>query len=421
MKYWASQAEKGRAVSPGSACATLPHPLLPCWAGTCEEQGRWHSASSRLEPAPGPSRYKTTCPPPQAPQRRKGRATMSPRSRERQQRPAGLNPRPLRALFLLVLSAASAQGGFPSSRECLTYQSVNSSSVACYSPSTFPSPLPSDTTHLTVEFSNLTKLPADALQGAPHLCELHLSSNQLEELPAKLLVPAPGLQVLDLTRNALTQLPPGLFWGAAALHTLVLKENRLEVVQASWLQGLKALGFLDLSWNRLWTLSPGLLANLTGLRTLDLGDNQLEALPPGLLRGPLHLERLHLQGNRPRAFREDLLSPQPSLRYLFLNNRLTTVAAGAFQGLTQLDMLDLSDNLLSTVPRGLWASLGKPARDMRDGFDLSGSPWVCDQNLDNLYHWLRANRRAMFSQNTIRCAAPEALKGQALLEVAASW
>ncbi|KAM6168055.1 leucine-rich alpha-2-glycoprotein [Erethizon dorsatum] len=335
--------------------------------------------------------------------------------------PGGHNPRLSRTLFLLVLSMASAQGGFPSPRGCLTYQYVKNISVACYSPSTFPSPLPSNTTHLAVEFSNLTQLPANALQGAPGLLELHLSSNRLEELPAKLLVPVPGLKVLDLTRNALTQLPPGLFWASASLHTLVLKENRLEVVQASWLHGLKALGFLDLSGNRLRMLSPGLLANLTCLRTLDLGDNQLEVLPPDLLRGPLDLERLLLQGNRLRALSKDLLLPQPGLRYLFLHdNKLATVAAGAFQGLRQLDMLDLSNNLLTTVPRGLWASLGKPARDMQDGFDLSGNPWVCDQNLDDLYRWLVVNRHTMFSQNSTCCTGPEALRGQTLLAVAGS-
>ncbi|XP_010633112.1 leucine-rich alpha-2-glycoprotein [Fukomys damarensis] len=377
--------------------------------------------SSCLNPAPRPSRYKTTCPRPEESWKKKRRATMSPRSREQQQRPGGRKPCLSRSLFLLVLTMASAQADFPGPRECVTYQSDSHSSVSCYSPSTFPGPLPRDTVRLAVEFSSLTRLPADALRGTPGLRELHLSSNRLEELPAELLLPVPGLKVLDLTRNALTQLPPSLFRASAALHTLVLKENRLRAMQASWLHGLKALAFLDLSGNHLRVLPPGLLANLPVLRTLDLGDNQLEVLPPALLRGPLDLERLDLQGNRLRALGEDLLAPQPGLRYLFLNdNRLAVVAAGAFRGLRQLDMLDLSNNLLTTVPRGLWVSLGKPTRDMRDGFDLSGNPWVCDQNLDDLYRWLLANRHRMFSWNGTCCAGPEALKGQVLLTVAGS-
>ncbi|KAF3829573.1 hypothetical protein GH733_003837 [Mirounga leonina] len=299
--------------------------------------------------------------------------------------------------------------------------SSNGSSVSCHPPAKLPHRFPADTVYLAVEFFNLTQLRADTLQGTSNLQELHLSTNQLESLSPKFLLPVPLLKVLDLTRNALTQLPPGLFRVSAALHTLVLKENRLEILEPSWLQGLKALGHLDLSGNHLQTLPPGLLANFTSLRILDLSNNQLKTLPSGLLRGPLQLERLHLEGNRLRVLGEGLLAPQPDLRYLFLNdNRLAMVAAGAFRGLQQLDMLDLSNNLLTSVPKGLWTSLGQPTRDMKDGFDISGNPWICDRNLDDLYGWLVANKDKMFFQNATRCAGPEASKGQTLLEAAES-
>ncbi|XP_062965670.1 leucine-rich alpha-2-glycoprotein [Cynocephalus volans] len=327
-----------------------------------------------------------------------------------------------RTLFLLLLLfVASFHAATPSLKGCLVSQSDNGSSISCHPPARVPQYLPADTIFLAVEFFNLTQLPADTLQGAPHLQELHLSSNRLDNLSAEFLLPVPQLKVLDLTRNALTRLPPGLFQASAALDTLVLKENHLEVLEVLWLQGLKALSFLDLSGNRLRTLPPGLLANFTVLRTLDLGENQLKTLPPDLLRGPLHLERLHLEGNRLRELAEGLLAPQPGLRYLFLNNnKLAVVAAGAFQGLQQLDMLDLSNNFLTSVPEGLWASLGQPTRDMKDGFDISGNPWTCDQNLHDLYRWLVANEDKMFSGNDTCCASPKALKGQMLLAVARS-
>uniref|UniRef100_A0A8C5KRH8 Leucine-rich alpha-2-glycoprotein 1 n=1 Tax=Jaculus jaculus TaxID=51337 RepID=A0A8C5KRH8_JACJA len=340
-----------------------------------------------------------------------------------QQSLGGLTSHLCRALFLLGLFVASAWSVTPTPQDCLILRPPNShgSSVSCFSAPEFPSWLPGDTIHLTMEFSNLTQLPAAALHGCPGLRELHLSSNRLEKLSAGLLLPVPNLLVLDLTRNALADLPQGLFRASAALHTLVLKENRLQTLQASWLRGLRALVHLDLAGNCLHTLPAGLLANLTALSTLDLGDNQLETLPPGLLRGPLRLERLHLEGNQLRVLGDDLLAPQPSLRYLFLNdNKLTSVAAGAFKGLKWLDMLDLSNNSLTTTPAGLWASLGKPARDMEEGFDLSHNPWVCDQKLSHLCLWLAANRHKMFSKNETRCAGPKDLEGQLLLAVVGS-
>ncbi|XP_039103480.1 leucine-rich alpha-2-glycoprotein [Hyaena hyaena] len=335
--------------------------------------------------------------------------------------PRGPSSRLSRTLFLLLLSMASAHEVTPKPAACLVSHSVNGSSVSCHPPAQIPHRFPADTVYLVVEFFNLTRLREDTLRGLTRLQELHLSTNRLESLPPKFLVPAPQLEVLDLTRNALSRLPPGLFGALAALHTLVLKENRLEGLEPSWLRGLKALRHLDLSENHLQTLPPGLLANVTSLRVLDLSSNQLKALPPDLLKGPLQLERLHLEGNRLQVLGEALLAPQPDLRYLFLNdNELATVEAGAFRPLRQLDMLDLSSNLLTGVPKGLWTSLGRPTRDMKDGFDISGNPWICDRDLEDLCGWLEANRHKMFSQNETRCAGPEALKGQMLLAAAGS-
>ncbi|XP_016053464.1 PREDICTED: leucine-rich alpha-2-glycoprotein [Miniopterus natalensis] len=354
----------------------------------------------------------------------KRKATMSSWSPEQNQSSGGLGPHLSRPLFLLLLIVApSAQGVIPNPEACQVFQSENGSSVNCYPPAKLPRYFPADTTYLSVEFFNLTQLPPDALQGISNLQELHLSSNGLEKLSAKFLLPVPQLKVLDLTQNALTRLPPGLFQGAATLHTLVLKENQLEVLEALSLRGLKALGHLDLSGNHLRTLPPRLLANLTDLRILDLGNNQLETLPPDLLRGPLKLEWLHLEGNRLRALEEDLLEPQPNLNYLFLNgNQLATVAASAFRGLKQLHMLDLSNNSLTSVPKGLWTSLGKPgaAQDMKNGFDISGNPWICDQNLEDLYQWLVNNKDKMFFRNNTCCVEPKAMKGRTLLAAAMS-
>ncbi|XP_012291861.2 leucine-rich alpha-2-glycoprotein [Aotus nancymaae] len=347
------------------------------------------------------------------------RASMSSWSRQRPQSPGGVQPHLSRTLFLLLLLAASAWGVTLSPKDCQVFHSDNGTSISCQPPAEIPSHLPADTVYLAVEFFNLTHLPAGILQGASKLRELHLSTNGLEGLSPELLQPVPQLRVLDLTRNALTRLLPGLFQASAALDTLVLKENQLEVLEASWLHGLKALGHLDLSGNRLRKLPPGLLANFTLLRTLDLGENQLETLPPDLLRGPLQLERLHLEGNRLQVLEKDLLVAQPDLRYLFLNcNKLARVAAGAFQGLRQLDMLDLSNNSLASVPEGLWASLGQSNRDLRDGFDISSNPWICDRNLSDLLRWLKAQKDKMFSPGDTRCAGPEAVKGQPLLAVA---
>ncbi|XP_012976920.1 leucine-rich alpha-2-glycoprotein isoform X1 [Mesocricetus auratus] len=333
--------------------------------------------------------------------------------------PQDLNPCLSRILFLLALLLTSAHGISSNLEECLVLQSPEGSTVSCHRVTKFPSPLPADTVHLSVEFSNLTELPARALERCQRLRELHLSSNRLQELSSGLLTPVSGLRVLDLTHNELRGLPLGLFRASAALHTLVLRANQLQNVSALWLWGLRSLEHLDLAENELRVLPDGLVLSLISLSTLDLGYNLLETLPTSLLMGPRRLQRLHLEGNRLRRLGFGMLALQPFLRVLFLNdNRLTEVVPSAFQSLRELDMLDLSNNSLSSTPPGLWASLGRPARDMQDGFDLSHNPWVCNEDLQDLYRWLRANKHKMFSKNDTRCEGPEALRGRRLLDVA---
>ncbi|XP_019368962.1 PREDICTED: leucine-rich alpha-2-glycoprotein [Gavialis gangeticus] len=293
----------------------------------------------------------------------------------------------------------------------------NATAFVCTAPDlyVFPSGLPSSILSISVEFTNLSAVSEDALQGLPLLQELHLSSNRLHCLPAGLLWPVPELRVLDLTGNLLEDLPPKIFCASRLLQHLVLEGNRLGRVQPSWFRSLGALQWLDISGNQLQKLPPHCFLALHALQSLDLSHNFLSSLPAAALEGLAQLERLNLEGNRLQVLAEDTFHPTCGLRYLFLqNNSLSALPDAALLPLRRLDTLDLSHNALHTLD----FHLPEPREAL--GLDLSGNPWVCDCHAAHFLCWLRSRPVHLYARNQTLCQAPPERYNRSLATLAES-
>ncbi|XP_014460439.2 leucine-rich alpha-2-glycoprotein [Alligator mississippiensis] len=293
----------------------------------------------------------------------------------------------------------------------------NATEFVCTAPDLyiFPSGLPSGILSISVEFTNLSTMGEDALQGLPLLRELHLSSNRLQCLPASLLWPVPELRVLDLTGNLLEDLPPEIFHASGLLRDLVLRRNRLRGLWPSWFQSLRALEWLDVSGNLLRMLPPHCFLLLRSLKSLDLSHNFLRNLPAAALEGLAQLERLDLEGNRLQVLAEETFQPTRGLRYLFLqNNKLSALPDAALLPLDQLDTLDLSHNALHTLD----FCLPEPHDTL--SLDLSGNPWVCDCHAARFLHWLRSRPVHLYARNKTLCLAPPEHHNQSLATLAES-
>ena len=124
------------------------------------------------------------------------------------------------------------------------------------------------------------------------------------------------------------------------------------------------------------TLAAGDFAGLTALATLflDGGTQRLTSLPAALFDGLSGLTRLELSGNQ-LGLAADTFAGLTSLATLDLSgNELTGLPAGVFAEVSTLTTLDLSGNDLATLPAGVFADLSALTTLDLSGNDLATLP-----------------------------------------------
>uniref|UniRef100_A0A8C6T2U2 Zgc:113307 n=1 Tax=Neogobius melanostomus TaxID=47308 RepID=A0A8C6T2U2_9GOBI len=136
---------------------------------------------------------------------------------------------------------------------------------------------------------------------------------------------------------------------------LFLQGNNISTLSSSALSNVTGLRWLILDHNHLKTLDSDLLQDQSELWYLFVNHNWLKSIPAGLPRG---LRQLRLAHNRISSIGQEALSKLHKITVLLLQgNRLKTVAEGEVKGLLSLNLLDLSGNLLTSVPKDLPASV----------------------------------------------------------------
>ncbi|XP_040015908.2 uncharacterized protein LOC120807684 [Gasterosteus aculeatus] len=264
--------------------------------------------------------------------------------------------------------------------------------------------LPSNTTRLSIQSTNLSSVTASQLSAVPLLINLQLYRNNLKGLPSDVLGNVPRLDVLDLTGNQLVSLPPNVF-SHDSLGSLVLKSNMIERADAEWFSGNSSVTWLDLSGNRLVVVPAAFLQKLPSLVNLDFSDNNLQDLQPDSLKNLPRLETLNLAGNNLSSLKPTTFAHNLKLSQLFLqDNRLQKLPPTLLQGLQHLELLLLNRNQLQHFPSGL-------LDDRKSSFQiiLRGNLWVCDKEMEYLWKWLAVCPQNVLFLEEVTCARPEAL------------
>lgn len=275
--------------------------------------------------------------------------------------------------------------------------------------------LPSNTTRLSIQSTNLSSIAASHLSVVPLLNNLQLYHNNLASLSSDLLKDVPHLHTLDLTGNQLVLLPPNVF-RHASLRGLVLKNNRIEKADAEWFHDNSSLTWLDLSGNRLTGVPAALLHKLPNLENLDLSDNNLQELQPDALKNLHHLETLNLAGNKLSSLQPIIFTHSLKLSQLFIQeNQLQELPATLLKGLQHLELLLLNQNRLQHFPSGLLDDRNPAFRMI-----LTGNPWVCDERMEYLWKWLTVHPQNVFFLEEVTCAGPEALKHRQVVSLTGS-
>jgi Leucine-rich repeat (LRR) protein len=184
---------------------------------------------------------------------------------------------------------------------------------------------------------------------AQNIRDMDLDDNNIGKLPVGVFSGLIHLDYLSLVSNHLKELPNGVFSGLSNLRTLHLNDNILEELPEGIFSGLSNLEVLWLSRNHMKTLPNGVFLGLNNLESLSLRNNRLIELPNGIFSGLSNLHGLDLGNNRLETLHDDVFAGLASLRSLYLNNNQLDELPLSIEALTNLDLLDISENPLSSL------------------------------------------------------------------------
>ena len=199
-------------------------------------------------------------------------------------------------------------------------------------------------TVLDLHGNNISDIPS-SLQNLANLQVLNLSNNKLTEYPPELCDLL--LTELHLQNNELTDLPSN-FGYLVKLVKLDLSSNKLESLPDS-LSNLTSIQELNLASNSLKSLDPVDLNRLEMLRVLVLHHNQIIVFTYRRSITLGRLEILDLKYNSLKAWTTSLLCPRLK-DFCLAFNKISSVVNGSISKCSELEVFDIRDNNVGTVP-----------------------------------------------------------------------
>ncbi|XP_037694102.1 leucine-rich repeat transmembrane protein FLRT1 [Choloepus didactylus] len=251
----------------------------------------------------------------------------------------------------------------------------------------FPVNLPRSLRELHLQDNNVRTIARDSLARLPLLEKLHLDDNSVSTVSIEedAFADSTRLKLLFLSRNHLSSIPSGL---PHTLEELRLDDNRISTIPLHAFKGLSSLRRLVLDGNLLANqrIADDTFSRLQNLTELSLVRNSLAAPPLNLPSA--HLQKLYLQ-----------------------DNAISHVPYNTLARMRELERLDLSNNNLTTLPRGLFDDLESLAQLL-----LRNNPWFCGCNLMWLRDWVKA-RAAVVNVRGLMCQGPEKVRGMAIKDI----
>lgn len=223
---------------------------------------------------------------------------------------------------------------------------------------------------------------------------LNMSYNQIakiDETFQKAFIHLHNLEVLDLKQSQIHHLDNNSFISLLSLKELYLSDNYIQHVYAESFTGLGNISKLYLQSNNISVIEKGSFPQMKRLEVLDLSRNHLVH---HAIEYPSSLRQLHLSHNKISTMKSmgDLFK----LQELYLQgNDISYIASDWFANMTSLQIVDMSENRLSTISDGLFSTLPK-----LEELSLKGNGLTLDFAKD-LFHESKLMRRLDLSENNI--------------------
>uniref|UniRef100_A0A7N8XNF6 Carboxypeptidase N subunit 2 n=1 Tax=Mastacembelus armatus TaxID=205130 RepID=A0A7N8XNF6_9TELE len=250
-------------------------------------------------------------------------------------------------LFLVLLLCH--KGNTESKTSCpYTCQCFSPVQVLCADEqiTSLPSNLSKEVKDFIIMTTKLEYLFPHTLRESPQLTKLVFLNNALRSIHAQAFENLTELQELEISGNPqLDHLFLGTFSKQGNLTKLLLNFNRFKTVHPGMFDSLIQLETLQMKGNVISALPTFLFMNLQNLHVLDLSENKLE-----------ELIKLHLEWNRISELADGVFSVLTELKVLNLRGNLLTTFSDKVFGFESFNLkeMNLKDNKLTAL-----SSLGR--------------------------------------------------------------
>ncbi|XP_019620864.1 PREDICTED: carboxypeptidase N subunit 2-like [Branchiostoma belcheri] len=206
--------------------------------------------------------------------------------------------------------------------------------------------------------NHISSLPEDLLSGLAHIESLNLYDNNITVLSPNIFKDTSRLNSLDLSNNKITKISKTLF-SNTRLNKIVLNDNMISTIDDGAFAGMETLGSIDiyLHNNQLTSVTNNTfkISERGGIETLTLHDNKIATLESGSLESADQMSELDLSYN---MLAQVSLPGLRSIETVSLNsNKLKRPPAGLSDAAETLTTLDLYDNEMDEIPAGAFQGL----------------------------------------------------------------
>lgn len=289
--------------------------------------------------------------------------------------------------------------------------------------------------HIDISINKLSNFPNGIFSQQSRLLELNVDSNQISNLRGTFFHGARNLQKLSASHCRISTIENDFFSAVSSIDTLDLSYNELTALPNTWtfaqLRSLRNLTFkgngiyslvedqfsglnletLDLSNNKISSINPNAFKYTEGVRSLDLSSNSIQTLPSFIFQPVASgVTRLRLGNNRLLVTLPDrVFSGMEKLQEVDLSHcSFRNFNEEHFRTLTNLKTIDISHNLLQSLPQTLMNRINMNTAAV----NLDKNAWHCDCMIKPLRNWLQLSNtgRQVFCKpstvNSFNCPLP---------------